>query len=72
MNSTIMILDDERYNVLVVGKYLRDVGYSNLLECTDSSTAIKIINQSKPSLLLLDIMMPKVTGLDILSRPAIG
>lgn len=66
MNCPIMILDDERFNVLVVSKYLRDVGYSNLLECTDSSAAIKIINQSKPSLLLLDIMMPKVTGLDIL------
>ncbi len=66
MDSSIMILDDEPYNVMVVRKYLRDVGYSNLLECTDSSDALKIIAQKKPSLLLLDIMMPMVSGLDIL------
>jgi putative two-component system response regulator len=66
MDSPIMILDDEPYNVMVVRKYLRDVGYTNLLESTDSTEALKIITQKKPSLLLLDIMMPKVSGLDIL------
>jgi putative two-component system response regulator len=66
MDCSIMILDDEPYNVMVVRKYLRDEGYANLLECTDSSQAMKIIHEKKPSLLLLDIMMPKVSGLDIL------
>ena len=42
MDSTIMILDDEPYNVMVVRKYLRDVGYSNLLEFTDSSEALQM------------------------------
>jgi putative two-component system response regulator len=66
VDSTIMILDDEPYNVMVVRKYLRDVGYTNLLECTDASEAMTIIAQKRPSLLLLDIMMPNVSGLDIL------
>ena len=42
-----MVLDDEPYNVMVVRKYLRDVGYSNLLECTDSSAAMNIIAAEK-------------------------
>jgi len=66
MDSTIMVLDDEPFNVMVVRKYLRDAGYSSLLECTDSSEAMRTIARNKPSLLLLDIMMPKVSGLDIL------
>ncbi len=66
LDSTVMILDDEPYNVMVVRKYLRGAGYSHLLECTDSSAALQIISEKKPSLLLLDIMMPKVSGLDIL------
>jgi putative two-component system response regulator len=66
MDSTIMILDDEPYNVMVVRKYLRDVGYSNLLTLTDSSEALNTIAREEPSLLLLDIMMPQVSGLDIL------
>jgi len=66
MDSAIMILDDEPYNVMVVRKYLRDAGYSNLLECTDSAEALNIISDKQPRLLLLDIMMPKLSGLDIL------
>ncbi|MGO9112932.1 MAG: HD domain-containing phosphohydrolase [Thermoguttaceae bacterium] len=66
MDSAVMILDDEPYNVMVVRKYLRDAGYSNLLSLTDSSEALKTIAEEKPKLLLLDIMMPKVSGLDIL------
>ena len=31
MDSRVMILDDEPYNVMIVRKYLRDEGYSNLL-----------------------------------------
>ncbi len=66
MDSRVMILDDEPYNVMIVRKYLRDEGYSNLLTLTDSTAAMETIALEKPSLLLLDILMPKVSGLDIL------
>jgi putative two-component system response regulator len=66
LDSTILILDDEPYNVMVVRKYLRDAGYTNLLALTDSTEALNVIAEKNPSLLLLDIMMPKVNGLDIL------
>jgi putative two-component system response regulator len=64
--SKIMIVDDEPYNVMVVRKYLRDDGYENLVTLTDSTQALKTIRQEAPSLLLLDISMPQVSGLDIL------
>ena len=62
MDSKVMILDDEPYNVMVVRKYLRDAGYSNLLALTDSSEALETIAREKPSLLLLDIVMPRQAG----------
>jgi putative two-component system response regulator len=66
LESKILILDDEPYNVMVVRKYLRDVGYKNLMTLTDSTEALATIAREEPALLLLDVMMPHVSGLDIL------
>lgn len=66
MDSRIMIVDDEPANIMVVRKYLRDVGYTDFVCTSDSTEALDTIRQREPDLLLLDIMMPRVTGLDVL------
>jgi putative two-component system response regulator len=66
MESKIMILDDEPCNVMVVRKYLRDSGYTSVVTLSDSQQALAMIADENPSLLLLDIVMPHVSGLDIL------
>ncbi len=65
-DSKILIVDDEPYNIVVVRKYLRDAGYANLITVTDSTQALKTIRTEEPSIVLLDIEMPQVTGIDIL------
>ena len=64
--SKILVLDDEPYNVMVVRKYLRDAGFSNVVTISDSSQAMRTIRKEMPRLLVLDIVMPQVSGLDIL------
>src|SRR5450755_4630133 len=66
--AKIMIVDDEPVNVKVVHKYLRDAGYVNFITTYDSTTAMALIEKEKPDLLLLDIMMPLVNGLEILEQ----
>lgn len=67
-NARIAIIDEEELNVRVVRKHLSDAGYSNFLPITDSTQAIASIRSEKPDLILLDIMMPEVSGLDILQH----
>ncbi len=62
----ILIVDDEIANVRVLKRYLSGVGYADVLTTTDSSSAMSLIEREKPDLLLLDIMMPEVSGIDIL------
>ena len=65
-NSRIMIVDDEQFNILVVRRFLELDGYSDFISVTDSTKAIDKIRSEKPDLVLLDIMMPEVSGIDIL------
>ena len=64
--SGIMIIDDESYNVLVVRKFLQHAGYENFVTTTESLQAIELMKRDLPDVVLLDIMMPDVSGIDIL------
>lgn len=62
----IMIIDDESYNVLVVRKFLQHAGYENFVTTTESPQAVDLMKRDLPDIVLLDIMMPEVSGIDIL------
>lgn len=64
--ATVMIIDDEPCNVLVVRRYLEQAGYQNVRTTSESVTAFRTIQECEPDLILLDLNMPHVSGLDIL------
>jgi putative two-component system response regulator len=64
--SKIMIVDDEPINVKLARKYLVLEGYQNFILTTDSREAMTLLDREEPDLVLLDVMMPHVSGLDIL------
>jgi putative two-component system response regulator len=65
-NARVMIVDDEPINVTVVRKFLQRSGYRHFDEITDATQAVAHIYANPPDVLLLDLMMPLVSGLDIL------
>ena len=65
-SSKVMIVDDEPINVKLAQKYLSLGGYRNFVSTHDSRQALALIEAEQPDVLLLDIMMPHVSGLDIL------
>ena len=66
--AKIIIVDDEPIIAKVVSKYLRGEGYERVISITDSVKAFDLISQETPDAILLDIMMPEVDGLTILSK----
>ncbi|EMI46267.1 HD domain-containing phosphohydrolase [Rhodopirellula sp. SWK7] len=64
----IMIVDDEIANVLIVKKYLERAGYRDFETTTDSTAALRILNATRPDVLLLDVNMPSVDGIEILRK----
>jgi putative two-component system response regulator len=65
-SARIMIVDDEPVNVKVVRKYLQIAGYTDFITTSESPTAMSMIRRDKPDIILLDVMMPQVSGLKIL------
>ena len=64
--ACVMIIDDERINIEVVKAYLSEAGFSNFRSTTDSRCALDLMEQRPPDILLLDINMPHISGLQIL------
>lgn len=66
--AKIMIVDDEPINIKVVQKHLHGHGYTNFRTTTDSTSAIDMAGRERPDIILLDIMMPEVSGIEILQQ----
>ena len=66
LDSKIMMVDDEPTTLAVVRSFLKRDGYRNFILIDDSRQALKAIEETRPDVLLLDLMMPEVSGFDIL------
>jgi diguanylate cyclase (GGDEF)-like protein len=65
-NATIMMVDDEPITMEVVQTFLEDAGYREFLLVDDSVQAMDRLREHRPDVLLLDVVMPEVSGFDIL------
>jgi CheY-like chemotaxis protein len=64
---TIMVVDDERELVAVVRTMLEQNEYN--VKCAYSGPELLAsLEEQKPDLIILDIMMPQVDGLEVLTR----
>jgi adenylate cyclase len=60
----ILIVDDEPMNLDILHARLNVHGYE-ILTATDGEEALAVATAQRPDLILLDIMMPKVDGIDV-------
>jgi DNA-binding response OmpR family regulator len=67
MSSTILVADDERNILELCRLYLTREGYT-VETASDGQDALDRARRVKPDLVILDIMMPKVDGIEILRR----
>jgi len=64
MPKKILIVEDDPKNMKVVVMALRPHGYA-LLEATDGEEALEIALRDTPDLILLDMQLPKMSGLEV-------
>lgn len=64
---TILVVDDEPKLVEVVREYLEHDGY-RVVSASDGLEALKRFRQARPGLIVLDLMLPEVDGLEVCKR----
>lgn len=62
------MVDDEPITMEVVQTFLEEFGYSRFVLIDDSSKAIAALEQHSPDVLLLDLIMPGKSGLEVLTE----
>jgi len=64
MKSKILLVDDEPDALEILGFKLRQAGYTALL-AKDGARAIALARDERPALIVLDLMLPEVDGLEV-------
>jgi putative two-component system response regulator len=62
----ILLVDDEPINIKVVKKYLAAAGYADFSSTCSAAEVLPMMIRAEPDLVLLDIVMPGFSGLDLL------
>ena len=65
--TRVLVVDDEPTVREVVAGYLRRDGHE-VSEAADGTTALELVDREHPDLIVLDMMLPGVNGLDVLRR----
>ena len=64
--AKILLVDDAAFMRKVIKDALSKAGYSDLHEAVDGADAVEKYNSLKPDLVLMDITMPNMDGLEAL------
>jgi DNA-binding response OmpR family regulator len=66
-DTTILVVDDDPKIVSLICLYLEREGFKTV-SGGDGTTALELITKHKPSLVVLDLMMPGVSGMEVCRR----
>jgi two-component system alkaline phosphatase synthesis response regulator PhoP len=64
MNASIVIIEDDGQIRRVVARYLQQAGY-RVQSAADGVSGLALVQQVKPNLLILDLMLPGLDGLEL-------
>ena len=68
LDSLIFMVDDEPLAIEVTRFHLEEAGFTRFVSTSDALLAPAMIAETRPDVLLLDLIMPGLTGLQILEK----
>ena len=65
--GSVLVVDDEPTIAEVVSRYLQRAGYQ-VRSAADGPRALQLVAESRPDLVVLDLMLPGINGLEVMRR----
>src|ERR1700690_2126208 len=66
LNARILVVDDQKANVLLIEGMLRVAGYTSVQSTTDPNQVCELHRMNRYSLILLDLQMPGMDGFQVM------
>lgn len=67
-SGTVMVVDDEGHIRKYVTLILRSIGITSVIEASNGEQAVATYQAQQPDLVLLDVNMPQIDGIETLKR----
>ena len=68
LDSKILIVDDEETNAKLLEYFLLRNGYRSVRFTTNPQDAVRIYQEFRPDLVLLDLVMPNMDGVEVMEK----
>jgi phosphoserine phosphatase RsbU/P len=68
LHNRILVVDDTALNRELIVNYLQTAGFRHIETASDGLEAMNKIGQSPPDLLILDLIMPQLSGLEVIQQ----
>lgn len=65
--TTVLIVDDNDVNRFLAAHVLDNRGFA-VLQAADGGEALQIVHERKPDVVVLDIQMPGISGLEVIAQ----
>ncbi|MGK5064290.1 response regulator [Janthinobacterium sp. LB3P112] len=66
LNASILIVDDQEANVMLLEQVLRNAGYTRITSTMDPQAVCALHQQHRYDLILLDLQMPEMDGFEVM------
>jgi two-component system chemotaxis response regulator CheY len=66
LKMKVLVVDDFATMRRIIKNVLKQIGFTNIVEADDGTTALEALKEKKVDLIISDWNMPKMTGLDLL------
>lgn len=67
-NMRVLVVDDFSTMRRIVRNILRQIGFNNVVEADDGTSAWEVLNRDKIDFIVSDWNMPQMTGIDLLRK----
>lgn len=68
MEEKILVVDDAMFMRRIIKSALAEGGYHNIIEAKEGEEALRLYKTEKPQVVLLDITMPGMSGIEVLEK----
>ncbi len=67
-NMRVLVVDDFSTMRRIIKNILRQLGFNNIVEADDGTTAWEVLNKDRIDFIISDWNMPKMTGIELLRK----